>query len=81
MDRIVGNEGKIAMLEHLRSQWGYYGKSLHVKVAQHFVRAPPTEEANFVRVDRSAQEGHGAGGAEGPDADVAWANAPLCSNG
>jgi hypothetical protein len=60
VERIVGNEGKIAMLEHLRSQWGDYGKSLHVKVVQHFVRAPPSEQANFVRVDHSAQEGHGA---------------------
>ena len=33
---------------------------MNVEVPEHFVRAPATEEANFVSVDLGAEEGHRA---------------------
>ena len=38
---------------------------LDMQVAEHFIRPPTTNEANAVRVDLGAQEGHGTRRSEG----------------
>ena len=46
------------------------GFGLDVQVSEHLVRLPAAQESNTVRIHVSAEEGHGASGAEGPGRDI-----------
>ena len=61
-DCLVGQESKGAALEHAGREIPHHRFSLHVEVAQHFVRAPATEQTNDITVDMGTKESHGARG-------------------
>ena len=52
------------MTHHVGGQGRGMGEGLDVEVTEHFVRFPPTNQADDVGVDAGAEQGHGAAGAE-----------------
>ena len=63
VQRVVRNESKVAMEQHLLGKGGSQRIGLNVEVTEHFVRAPTAEETNLISVNFGAKEGHGAAGA------------------
>ena len=63
-DCSVGEKGVVPVRHHKRSETSHDGLRLQVEVAEHFVGAPPTKQADEIGVDASDEESHGAGGAK-----------------
>ena len=75
------DERVVPMLDHARGQSFRECLRRRVEVAQHDVAAPPTHEADCVRVDTCHEEGHGAAGSHRSCADVFWRESHLGNHG
>lgn len=51
------------------------GLGLDMKISEHLIRLPTAEETDAIRVNVSAEKGHGACGTQGPGRDVLRAKA------
>jgi hypothetical protein len=69
-DASVGKSLKVAAHIHGAGKVLKHGDSLHVKVAQHRIALPATEEADYIAVDAGSDERHGSGGTEGFHGDI-----------
>jgi hypothetical protein len=61
-DGTVGKKGVVAVRHHKRGEALHDWLSLQVKVAEHLVGAPATEEADEISVDARDEKSHRAGG-------------------
>ncbi len=81
VQRVVRNESKVAMEQHLLGKGGSQRIGLNVEVTEHFVGVPVAQEMNLIGVNFSTKEGHGTAGAERSGGDVFGAEAEYRSNG
>lgn len=79
--RIEGIKGEVAPGDHGPREWGHDGGGLDVKVTEHGITTPATNEANKVGVDAGAEERHGATGSEGAGFHITRPEAVLVPMG
>ena len=63
-DKVVGNEGVGSGREHTTGVVPHERVSLDVQITEHFVRAPPANEADDVQVNLGQEKGGRASSAE-----------------
>jgi hypothetical protein len=69
-DILARKESVVAALEHEAGKVAHNRLGLKVKVPEHFVRAPASNEADDVGVNVGKEKGHCTAGAEGSSIDV-----------
>lgn len=69
-DKLVGDQGEIASREHRFGEVFHDRRCLKVKVSEHFVGSPASEESNDVCVHFGAKESIGSGSAKAAGGDV-----------
>ncbi len=63
-DKVVGNEGVGSGGEHTTGVVPHERVSLYMQITEHFVRVPPADEADGVRVNLGQEKGGCASSAE-----------------
>jgi hypothetical protein len=70
-DFVVGEQNERTMLKHAGGEATHGRFGLDVKVAKHFVAAPPTDQADDICVNVGTKQRHRPGGAKGAGRDIA----------
>ena len=60
---MIWQQSVVTTLKHSGREMTHKRLGLHVEVSEHLIGLPSSQQANPIRVDVGAKEGHGAGSA------------------
>ena len=76
-DVVIWVETEMPTLEHEGGEIAHDWLSLEVEIAEHFIRAPPTQQSDDICVNITTKESHSARGAKGVGRNVLWEETEL----
>ena len=71
-DVLARDEVVRSALEHKPCEVSHDGLHLKMKITEHFIRPPASNQADDIGVNLGQEKGHGATGMKGVGSDVGW---------